>query len=116
MTIEIGVGDRVLVTGASGFVGSAVAAALIARGVRVRALVRAASARDNLPRGVELAEGDLRDAAAMDAAMQGVRYLFHVAADYRLWARDPREIIAANVEGTRNAMRAAGRAGVARIV
>jgi dihydroflavonol-4-reductase len=69
-----------------------------------------------LPPGVEIAEGDMRDAAAMAAAMRDVRYLFHVAADYRLWARDPGEIIAANVEGTRNAMQAAAGAGVERVV
>ena len=117
MTIEIGASDRVLVTGAAGFVGSAVVAALLAQGRSVRALVRATSVRANLPReGVEIVEGDMRDPAAMATAMQGVRYLFHVAADYRLWARDPNEIITANVEGTRNAMQAAARAGVERIV
>ena len=117
MTTEIGVDDRVLVTGASGFVGSAVVAALLAQGKLVRALVRATSPLANLPRdGVEIAQGDLRDPAAMAAAMRDVRYLFHVAADYRLWARDPGEIMTANVEGTRNVMQAASQAGVARIV
>ena len=117
MTIEIGADDRVLVTGASGFVGSAVVAALLAQGKSVRALVRATSPLANLPRdGVEIAQGDLRDPAAMTAAMRDVRYLFHVAADYRLWARDPGEIMTANVEGTRNVMQAASQAGVARIV
>jgi dihydroflavonol-4-reductase len=117
MTTEIGVDDRVLVTGASGFVGSAVVAALLAQGKSVRALVRATSPLANLPRtGVEIVQGDLRDPAAMAAAMQDVRYLFHVAADYRLWARDPGEIMTANVEGTRNVMQAASQAGVARIV
>ena len=117
MTIEIGAADRVLVTGASGFVGSAVVAALLARGVGVRALIRASGGRKNFPaQSVEIIQGDMRDPATMTAAMQGMRYLFHVAADYRLWARDPAEIMTANVEGTRNVMLAASRAGVARIV
>jgi dihydroflavonol-4-reductase len=117
MTIEIGAGDRVLVTGVSGFVGSALVAALLAQGASVRALVRATAKSANLPQsGVEIAQGDMRDPAAMAAAMQGVRYLFHVAADYRLWARDPDEIMTANVEGTRHVMEVAARAGVARIV
>jgi len=117
MTVEIGATERVLVTGASGFVGSAVLAELLARGKSVRALVRATSPLANLPReGIEIVQGDLRDPKAMTAAMQGVRYLFHVAADYRLWARDPGEIMTANVEGTRNVMQAASQAGVARIV
>ena len=117
MTVEIGADDRVLVTGASGFVGSAIVTALLAQGKSVRALVRNTSPLANLPHnGVEIAKGDMRDPAAMTAAMRDVRYLFHVAADYRLWARDPREIMAANVEGTRNAMQAASHAGVARIV
>jgi dihydroflavonol-4-reductase len=109
--------DTVLITGGTGFVGSAVAIALAARGCRIRALVRRASPRTNLA-GVdaEIVEGDVRDGAAVDRAMVGVRYVFHVAADYRLWARRPDEIIRTNVEGTRNVMRAAKAARVERIV
>ena len=110
-------GDRVLVTGASGFVGSAVARALRERGLDVACLVRASSPRDNVAGlDVELVEGDLRDTAAMAAAMRGRRFLFHVAADYRLWARDSEEIVRNNLSGTRNVMQAARDAGVERIV
>lgn len=110
-------GDRVLITGASGFVGSAVARALQGRGLEIRALVRETSARGNLAGlEVETVEGDITDPAAMSGAMAGVRWLFHVAADYRLWARDPGEIMRANVEGTRTVMRAALAQGVERIV
>ncbi|WP_156679926.1 hopanoid-associated sugar epimerase [Sphingomonas profundi] len=109
--------DLVLVTGVSGFVGSAVARALAAGGWRVRGMVRASSPRGNLADFPgELAEGDLRDEAAVDRAMQGARHLFHVAADYRLWAPDPEEIVANNVATTRIAMAAALRAGVERVV
>ena len=110
-------GDTVLVTGASGFVGSAVARKLAARGYRVRVLVRSTSPRDNLadfPH--EAVEGDMRDEASMTRAAQGARYLFHVAADYRLWARDPEDIVRNNLAGTRATMRAALAAEVERIV
>ena len=106
----------VLVTGASGFVGSAVAAALRARGHRLRVLVRRSSPRGNLAPDDVLCEGDLRDRASLAAALKGVRSLFHAAADYRLWARDPTEIARTNVEGTRLVMEEALRAGVERIV
>ena len=109
--------DRVLVTGASGFVGSAVARALAAKDFRLRLLVRPASPRANIADlNCELAEGDMRDAASLAPAVKDVRYLFHVAADYRLWARDPNEIIRNNREGTRILMEAARRAGIERIV
>lgn len=104
-------------TGASGFVGSAVARALIASGYRVRALVRATSPRSNLALpGLEVVEGDMRDDRAVAQAMGGARYVFHVAADYRLWAPDPSQIIRNNVEGTRTVLQAARVAGVERIV
>ena len=106
-----------LVTGVSGFVGSAVARALAAEGRRVRGLVRASSPRANLVGFPgELVEGDLRDAAAVARAMTGADALFHVAADYRLWARDPEEIVRNNRDTTRIVMAAALAAGVPRIV
>jgi len=105
-----------LVTGASGFVGSAIAAALRARGCHVRALVRPSSPRTNLVAGDSLCEGDLRDRASLAEALRGVRFLFHAAADYRLWARNPEEIVRNNVEGTRLLMEEALRAGVERVV
>ena len=105
-----------LVTGASGFLGSAIAAALRARGCHVRALVRPSSPRTNLVPGDSLCEGDLRDRASLANALKGVRFLFHAAADYRLWARNPEEIMRNNVEGTRLLMEEALRVGVERIV
>jgi dihydroflavonol-4-reductase len=112
-----GSGDLVVVTGATGFVGSAVARALIARGSKVRVLARASSSRRNLEGlDCEIAEGDMRDPASMARALEGARRLFHVAADYRLWARDPQEIVRNNLAGTRAAMEAAMAAGVERVV
>jgi dihydroflavonol-4-reductase len=110
-------GDPILVTGATGFVGSAVLRALTARGAKVRVLVRPSSPRLNLAGAeCEVALGDMTDPASMASAMAGARYLFHVAADYRLWARDAGELRRANVGGTRVAMEAALAAGVERIV
>jgi dihydroflavonol-4-reductase len=109
--------DTVLVTGASGFVGAAVARKALARGFRVRVLMRATASRANIDGlDVEAVTGDMRDAASITAAMQGARYLFHVAADYRLWARDPSEIARNNLEGARATMAAALRTGVERVV
>ena len=106
-----------LVTGASGFVGSAVARKLAERGLSVRALVRQGSPRQHLTGlDIEFVTGDLRDAESVRAAMKGARYLFHVAADYRLWARDPNEIVENNMRSTRIAMEEAKRAGVERVV
>ena len=106
-----------LVTGATGFVGSGVAKRLALDGTRVRALVRPGSPRFHLDGlHLEFVSGDLRDAPSMRAAMAGIRHVFHVAADYRLWARDCSEIFAVNVEGTRTVMQEALRAGVERVV
>jgi dihydroflavonol-4-reductase len=108
---------RALVTGATGFVGAAVARALIAEGWQVRALVREGSNRCNL-QGLpaELAVGDLTDRASLDRAVAGCEALFHVAADYRLGAPDPSQLYRANVEGTRHILAAALQAGVERVV
>jgi dihydroflavonol-4-reductase len=106
----------VLVTGASGFLGSAIAAALRTLGHAVRTLVRPSSPRTNLDPRNSVRAGDLRDRASLAAALSGVRFLFHAAADYRLWARNPDEIHRNNVEGTRLIMEEALRAGVERIV
>jgi dihydroflavonol-4-reductase len=106
-----------LVTGATGFVGSHVTRQLVSAGQHVRALVRPGSNLDALDGlQVEYVQGDLRDANSLDLAMHQVRRVFHVAADYRLWARRPEEIYETNVEGTRKLLDAAQRAGVERIV
>jgi len=108
---------KALVTGVSGFVGSAVARALIADGHRVRGLLRGTSNRGNLAGlDIEIRQGDLRDAVSLGDAASGCDALFHVAADYRLWVRDPAEMYAANVDGTVNIMEAALAAAVPRIV
>ncbi|MCC7494176.1 MAG: NAD-dependent epimerase/dehydratase family protein [Fimbriimonadaceae bacterium] len=101
----------VLVTGGSGFVGYHVVRALRASGQPVRALVRASSRVEHLQAlGVELVSGDLRDAASLQAACRGCRQVYHVAADYRLWARRPQDLYESNVEGTRALLQAAGEA------
>jgi dihydroflavonol-4-reductase len=108
---------RALVTGATGFVGSAVARALCQAGWQVRALLRGGSDRRNLaPLTLELAVGNLNDPASLDAALRDCQALFHVAADYRLGVAHPEELYRTNVEGTRSVLNAAARAGVARIV
>jgi dihydroflavonol-4-reductase len=108
---------KALVTGATGFVGAAVARALLGEQWQVRVLARRGSDRRNLQNlDVEVSEGDLADLGSLERAAQGCDGLFHVAADYRLGARDPAELYRANVEGTRNVLNAAYRAGVRRIV
>jgi dihydroflavonol-4-reductase len=104
-------------TGASGFIGSAVARSLVQQGFAARALVRPGSRRNHLAAlGIEIVEGSINDAASVNAALASCRYLVHMAADYRLWARDRREIFAANVEGTRVVMEEARKAGLERVV
>jgi dihydroflavonol-4-reductase len=109
--------DLVLITGAAGFVGSAVARAALRRGFAVRVLVRASSPRRNLAGlAADVFDADMRDQPAVERALAGVRYLLHVAADYRLWAREPEEIARNNLDGTAAVMRAALAARVERVV
>jgi hopanoid-associated sugar epimerase len=109
--------ELVLLTGGSGFVGSAIARALLAAGYRVRALVRPSSPRNNLAGlDLEMVDGDICDTAAMRRAMRGAQRVVHAAADYRLWTRDPAALVRANVGGTRTVMEAALAEGVPRVV
>ncbi len=106
-----------LVTGATGFVGSAVMRQLLQRGETVRILTRPKADRRNITGyDVEIAEGDLCDPDSLDKAVKGCDALFHVAADYRLWVRDPKQMYSANVEGSRHLMEAAARANVTKVV
>ncbi len=108
---------KALLTGATGFVGSHVARALAAQGADLRLLVRATSRTENidgLP--AERATGDLTDFDSLRRAMAGCELVFHVAADYRLWTREPQAMYRANVEGTQAILKAAQEAGVRRVV
>ena len=117
---------RAFVTGATGFLGFHVACVLAEQGAELRLLVRSTSNLKNLEgllspgasRGnmVETAVGDLRDPASLEKAMAGCDVVFHVAADYRLWVRDPNEMYKSNVEGTRAILEAARKNGVRRVV
>ena len=108
---------KALVTGATGFVGAAIAKTLLASGWQVRVLARAGSDRGNLRQlAAEVVEGDLNDLRSLEQALEGCTALFHAAADYRLGARDPRPLYLTNVEGTRNILNAARTAGVQRTV
>jgi dihydroflavonol-4-reductase len=108
---------KALVTGGTGFIGSAVLRRLLTEGIAVRALVRRNSDRSNInDLDIEVVEGDLMDDASLARACVGCDALFHVAADYRLWAPKRSEIYRTNVEGTRAILRAASDAGVRRIV
>ncbi len=106
-----------LVTGAAGFLGSHVTRQLVARGDRVRVLMRPASSNRAISDlSLEYVTGDLRDPASLERAMKGVERVFHVAADYRLWARKPQDIYDSNVGGTKNLLLAAKKAGISQLV
>lgn len=108
---------KVFVTGATGFVGSHVARALTAEGARLRLLVRSSSNLENLEGlNAETVTGDLREPEALRTAVRGCDALMHVAADYRLWVRDPKAMYAANVDGTRELLRLAREENVGRAV
>jgi dihydroflavonol-4-reductase len=108
---------RILVTGGTGFVGSHLVRCLLKRGLEVRCLVRRSSVLDNLKNlPIETVSGDLRDVQSLREAVKGCQTLYHCAADYRLWAKDPNELYASNVEGTRNILQAAFDEGVQRVV
>jgi dihydroflavonol-4-reductase len=109
--------DLSLVTGATGLVGSAVVRALLRTGRRVRVLARPNSNRRNLADlAVEVAEGSLEDIGSLARAVAGCRFVYHVAADYRIWVPDPAPMFRANVQGTRDLLTAAVEAGVERVV
>jgi dihydroflavonol-4-reductase len=106
-----------LVTGAAGFLGSHVARQLVARGENVRVLMRASSSNRAISDlSLEYVTGDLRDVASLERAMSGVQRVFHVAADYRLWAKKPQDIYDSNVGGTKNLLSAAKTAGVEQLI
>src|SRR5437588_8209337 len=108
---------KALVTGATGFVGSHVAQLLCAQGADLRLLVRGSSRMENIADlRAETATGDLRNPESLKKAMQGCEFVFHVAADYRLWVRDPEQMYRSNVEGTRAIINAAMESGVRRVI
>jgi len=108
---------KVFLTGATGFVGSHVAQQLSDAGADLRLLVRNSSRRDNISHlQAEVVIGDLRDASSLRKLMDGCELVFHVAADYRLWTKDPQEMYAANVSGTQAILQGAREAGVRRVV
>ena len=108
---------KVLITGATGFVGSHVAQLLCAQGADVRLLVRSTSRTENIADlKADRVIGDLRDPGSLKKAVQGCEFVFHVAADYRLWVRDPEQMYRSNVEGTRAIIQAAQESGVRRVI
>jgi dihydroflavonol-4-reductase len=116
---ELETGDVVVVTGAAGFIGSAITRALVARGAVVRAVVEPGTTADGTKAlaGVphELVEADIAQPRALDGLFDGARFCFHVAARYAFWPKDPEHYYLANVEGSRNVVGAAWRAGVERV-
>src|SRR4051794_39576497 len=108
---------KAFITGATGFVGSHVARALAAQGADLRLLVRSTSRLDNIADlRAETATGDLRNPESLKRAMAGCEFVFHVAADYRLWVRDPEQMYLSNIEGTRAIIQAAQESGVRRVI
>jgi dihydroflavonol-4-reductase len=109
--------NNVFITGATGFIGASIARQLLLQGCTVKALVRKGSDRSNLAGlPIDFCEGDLRDEESLARGLDGCDTLFHAAADYRLWTRDPATMYAVNVDGTRALLDAALRAGVNRVV
>src|SRR5271155_3075519 len=107
---------KCFVTGATGFLGSHVARQLLAAGADLRLLVRPTSRLDNIAElNCEQVVGDLRDVDSLSKGMADCEFVFHVAADYRLWARDGQELYQSNVDGTRNILQAARDSGVRRV-
>ena len=109
--------DSAFLTGGTGFVGASLARLLLSKGLKVKALARRGADRRNLAGlDVELVEGGLHDPDAVERGVAGCRYVFHVAADYRIWVPNPDEMYRANVDGTERVIRAAAKAGAERVV
>jgi dihydroflavonol-4-reductase len=109
--------DSAFLTGGTGFVGASLARLLLKQGLKVKALARKGGDRQNLAGlDIEIVEGGLTDKSAIEEGVKGCRYVFHVAADYRIWIPNPESMYAANVEGTEIVLRAAAKAGAERIV
>ena len=109
--------DSAFLTGGTGFVGASLARLLLKQGLKVKALARKGSDRQNLSGlDIEIVEGGLTDKSAIEEGVKGCRYVFHVAADYRIWIPNPESMYAANVEGTEIVLRAAAKSGAEKIV
>ena len=109
--------EKVLITGASGFVGANLTRLLLSKGYKIRLLIRKSSNPGNFKDlGVEVVVGDLLDRDSLQRAVKNCKFVFHVAADYRLWSKNPNEIYDNNVNGTKNLLEACDSAGVTRVV